>query len=52
MAGDRNRANTIMINKEVWVESGETATIGGGSNVKEVERQWGSDGKLENGKVQ
>lgn len=51
MTGDRNRKNAIMVNKEVWVESGETAH-NGDRNVKEAETQWGYDRRIENGRVQ
>ncbi|KAL8895851.1 MAG: hypothetical protein Q9207_007983 [Kuettlingeria erythrocarpa] len=51
ITSDRTRGNTIMVNREVRVESGESA-IDGGRNVKKVEGQWGYGEKLQNVRVQ
>lgn len=49
MTGDRNQTNTIMVNREVRVESGET-TGDSDKDVKEVERDWGYNRTLESGR--
>lgn len=49
MTGDRSKTDTIMVNREVRVESGET-TSDGKENVK-PERQWGYNSTLENSRA-
>lgn len=49
MTGDRSKTNTIMVNREFRIESGET-TSGGDKNVK-MEKQSGYNSTLENGRA-